>query len=213
MPDLKRRAMVNGLLAAAVVAGARARADTTKMEEPLMSTPAHGPGFAETLLAHGPHPSLGKHADTFGRLIGSWAGEYRDESPGEPVETGPIEVHLGWVLQGRAVQDTWIAPPRALREGATLLKRNTYGTTIRVFHPELEAWRAVWLNPIRGERNDLIGRRVGDDIVQFCLDADRPEKWIFSRITARSFLWRAFLLGDDGVTWHVDTEFQFHRTT
>jgi hypothetical protein len=31
MPDLKRRAMVNGLLAAAGVAGARA--DTTKMEE------------------------------------------------------------------------------------------------------------------------------------------------------------------------------------
>jgi hypothetical protein len=178
-----------------------------------MSIPADSPRFAETLLAAGPHPSLGKHADTFGRLIGSWAGEYRDESPGEPVETGPMEVHFGWVLQGRAVQDTWIAPPRALREGSTLLKRNVYGTTIRVFHPELEAWRAVWLNPMGGKRNDLIGRRVGDDIVQFCLDADRPEKWIFSRITARSFLWRAFLLGDDGVTWRVDTEFQFHRTT
>jgi hypothetical protein len=53
---------------------------------------------------------------------------------------------------------------------------------------------------------------VGDDIVQFCLDADRPEKWVFSRITARSFLWRAFLFGDDGVTWRVDTEFQLHRT-
>src|ERR1700730_745271 len=130
MPDLKRRAMVNGLLAAAGVAGARA--DTTKMEEPLMSTPAHGPGFAETLLAHGPHPSLGKHADTFGRLIGNWAGEYRDESPGEPGEAAPPEVHLGGGLQGRPVQHASIAPPRALREGATLLKRNTYGTTIRV---------------------------------------------------------------------------------
>jgi hypothetical protein len=123
-----------------------------------------------------------------------------------------MEVHFGWVLQGRAVQDTWIAPPRALREGSTLLKRNVYGTTIRVFHPELEAWRAVWLNPMGGKRNDLIGRRVGDDIVQFRLDADRPEKWVFSRITARSFLWRACLLGDDGVTWHVATEFQLHRT-
>ena len=90
--------------------------------------------------------------------------------------------------------------------------RQTYGTTVRVFHPQIEAWRAVWLNPVAGKRNDLIGRRVGDDIVQFCLDADRPEKWVFSRITARSFLWRAFLLGDDGVTWHADTEFQLHRT-
>jgi hypothetical protein len=61
-----------------------------------------------------------------------------------------------------------------------VLKRQTYGTTVRVFHPEIEAWRAVWLNPVRGKRNDLLGRRIGDDIVQFCLDADRPEKWVFS---------------------------------
>jgi hypothetical protein len=54
---------------------------------------------------------------------------------------------------------------------------------------------------------------VGEDSVQFCLDADRPEKSIFSRITARSFLWREFLPGDDGVTWRVDTEFQLHRAT
>ena len=45
--------------------------------------------------------------------------------------------------------------------------------------PEIEAWRAVWLNPVEGKRNDLIGGRIGDDIVQFCLDTDRPEKWFF----------------------------------
>jgi hypothetical protein len=61
-------------------------------------------------------------------------------------------------------------------------------------------------------RTDLIGRRVGDDIVQLVLGADRPEKWIFSGITARSFLWRAYLLEDDGVTWRADTEFRLHRT-
>jgi hypothetical protein len=176
-----------------------------------MSAPVHSSGFAQTLLAPGPHPSLGRHAETFGRLIGSWAGEYWDQDPGEPAETGAIEVHFGWVLQGRAVQDTWIAPPRDLREGSTS-KRQTFGTTVRVFHPEIEAWRAVWLNPVNGERNDLIARRIGDDIVQFCLDAERPEKWVFSQITPRSLLWRAFLLADDGVTWRVDTEFKLHRT-
>ena len=168
-------------------------------------------GFAQTLLAPGPHPSLGHHADTFGRLIGSWAGEYRDRHFGEPEETGSMEVHFGWVLQGRAVQDTWIAPSREPARAGSVLKRQTYGTTIRVFHPEIEAWCAVWLNPVGAKRNDLIGRRVGDDIVQFCLGTDRPEKWVFSEIAARSFLWRAFLLGDDGVTWVADTEFQLHR--
>jgi hypothetical protein len=88
-----------------------------------------------------------------------------------------------------------------------------------VFNADLEAWRVVWLNPVAGVRTDLIGRRVGDDIVQFCtahgaagLGADRPEKWIFSRITARSFLWQALVLEDDGLTWRVDTEFQLQRT-
>jgi len=129
-----------------------------------------------------------------------------------------MEVHFGWVLQGLAVQDTFIAPPRAQRAGS-ILKRQTYGTTVRVFYPAIEAWRAVWLNPVAGVRTDLIGRRVGDDIVQFVLahgpsgqGADRPEKWVFSRITARSFLWQALVLEDDGLAWRVDTEFQLHRT-
>ena len=177
-----------------------------------LDTPVLHSGFPQTLHAAGPHPSLGQHADTFGRLIGSWEGEYRDEDPGEPPETGLMEVHFGWVLQGRAVQDTWISPLRNAASGGSTPKRQTYGTTVRVFHPELAAWRAVWLNPIVGERITLLGRRIGDDIVQFCLDADRPEKWVFSEITDRSFRWRAFLLGDDGVTWRVDTEFHLRRT-
>lgn len=93
------------------------------------------------------------------------------------------------------------------------MKRQTYGTTLRVFHPDIAAWRAVWLNPVAGKRVDLIGRRVGDDIVEFCLDDERPEKkWVFSQITARSFVWHACLLGDDGVTWRPDTVFQLQRT-
>lgn len=176
-----------------------------------MATVASASGLAETLIASGPHPSLGRHADTFGRLIGSWAGEYHDQDPGQPAEKGTMEVHFGWVLQGRAVQDIWIAPPRSSGHG-TSLKRQTYGTTIRVFHPDIEAWRAVWLNPITGIRSDLIGRRVGNDIVQFCLDQDHPEKWLFSAITPQSFKWGAFALAADGVTWVLETEFHLHRT-
>jgi hypothetical protein len=209
MNDPNRRTVLNGLLAVGAATGTGAGAFL--VEEPtLMSTPMHTTGFAETLHAPGPHPSLGRHADTFGRIIGSWAGEYRDRRAGQPEETGPMEVHFGWVLQGLAVQDTWIAPPRSQREGS-ILKRQTYGTTVRVFHQDIQAWRAVWLNPVAGIRTDLIGRRSGDDIVQFCLGADRPEKWVFSRITARSFLWQALVLEDDGLTWRADTEFQLHR--
>jgi hypothetical protein len=210
MTDLERRAAMSGLLATAATA-------STRGTSPVTTSNANPPagvttsGFAHALLAPGPHPSLGRHADTFGRLIGSWAGEYRDRDPGEPVETGSLEVHFGWVLQGRAVQDTWIMPTQETASAGSVRKRQTYGTTVRVFYPESESWRAVWLNPVKSVRTDLIGRRVGDDIVQLCLGADRPEKWIFSRITTRSFLWQAFLLGDDAVTWTLGTEFQLHR--
>jgi hypothetical protein len=206
MQDPNRRTVVNSLLVFAVGAGAG-----ITIEEPVMSTPVHSPGFAAALLAPGPHPSLGRHAETFGRVIGSWAGEYRDRRAGQPDETGPMEVHFGWVLQGLAVQDTFIAPPRSLHAGSTL-KRQTYGTTVRVFHADQEAWRSVWLNPVGGFHTELVGRRIGDDIVQFVLGADRPEKWVFSRIAARSFLWQALVLADDGLTWRVDTEFQLHRS-
>ena len=208
MQEPNRRTVVSSLVAIGVTGAAR---DLTDTEVPLMTKPVHSPGLAETLLARGPHPSLGRHADTFGRVIGSWVGEYRDRAPGQPVETGAMEVHFGWVLQGLAVQDTWIAPPRQLRAGS-ILRRQTYGTTVRVFHADIEAWRSVWLNPVAGIRTDLIGRRVADDIVQFCLGADRPEKWVFSRITARSFVWQALVLEDDGLSWRVDTEFQLHRS-
>ena len=210
MIDPQRRTAVTGLLAAVVTGGCITKGFPSMSSS--LDTPVLHSGFAQTLHATGPHPSLGQHADTYGRLIGSWQGEYRDEDPGEPPETGLMEVHFGWVLQGRAVQDTWISPLRNAASGGSTLKRQTYGTTVRVFHPELAAWRAVWLNPVVGERIDLIGRRVGDDIVQFCVWNDRTEKWVFSEITARSFRWRAFLLGDDGVTWRVDTEFHLRRT-
>ena len=68
------------------------------------------------------------------------------------------------------------------------------------------------MRPVAGVRTDLIGRRIGDEIVQFCTGTERPEKWVFSAITTQSFLWRAFLLADDGLTWRPDTEFQLHRT-
>jgi hypothetical protein len=167
----------------------------------------------DALRADGPHPDLGEHAETFGRLIGSWAGTYEDRDRGDRVHTGPMEVHFAWVLQGRAVQDLWIAPPRADRDkGAALSDRNTYGTTLRVFDPSIEAWRVVWLNPVRQVRTDLIGRRVRDDIIQTGYVDGEAIKWVFSEITQVSFTWLGFALNPDGVSWRLGTEFKLKRT-
>jgi len=177
-----------------------------------MSTARIMPALAG-LFANGPHPSLGDHADTYGRLIGSWEGEYRDFDRNGQVTGGEIEVHFAWVLQGLAVQDLWIAPSSAQRQaGGVPGDRDTHGTTLRVFDPGIAGWRIVWLNPQKQVRVDLVGRRVGDDIVQTGFYEDAPIKWMFTDITADSFVWQGFSLEADGVSWFEQTRFTLRRT-
>lgn len=169
--------------------------------------------FFTILAAPGPHPSLGKHADTYGRLIGSWAGEVQDHGSDGRVSTSSAEVHFAWVLEGRAIQDLWISPSLAERaSGRALPERYRHGTTLRVFHPELAAWRVVWLNPVTGVRSDLTGHRQGDDIVQVGMREGRPIRWTFRDITPTSFLWQGHILEPDGQTWRLEVEFRFRRT-
>jgi hypothetical protein len=57
----------------------------------------------------------------------------------------------------------------------------------------------------------LIGRRIGNDVVQTGYFGDRPAKWVFTDVTADSFTWQGFVLGDDGETWNLQTEFKLRR--
>jgi len=167
---------------------------------------------ANPLLATTPHPSLGVHADTFGRIIGSWAGEFRDISDGHET-TGEMEVHLAWALDGRAVQDVWIVPSRRTRAPSRLPQpSDNFGSTMRIFDPSIEAWRMFWFDPSKPyARAELIGRRVGDDIVQIGSYGDTPIKWIFSDIHRDAFVWRGYWLAGDGDTWNLSTEFRLER--
>ena len=54
------------------------------------------------------------------------------------------EVHFGWVLEGRAIQDVWIAP--ALRAG-TAASELMHGTTLRVYDPQQDLWQITWIIP------------------------------------------------------------------
>jgi hypothetical protein len=191
--------------------GAAANRPTNTFESHTM--PSVAPELLDALFTSGPHPSLGKHAETYGRLIGSWAGEFNDRLPNGKQETGAMEVHFGWVLQGLAIQDVWIAPSRTARKAGATASRDTYGTTLRIFQRDIEAWHVLWFNPVRNVRNELLGKRVGDDIVQLGLDANSaPTKWVFTNITPNSFVWQAHVLDADGVTWRLGTDFNFKRT-
>src|SRR6187399_855549 len=109
-------------------------------------------GFIETLAATGPHPSLGPHAETYARVIGSWTGELRRYKDGKSVASASVEAHFGWVLEGRAVEDVWITPARADRASSAGAGVNWYGTTLRVCDPATGVWNTVWSDPVSQAR-------------------------------------------------------------
>jgi hypothetical protein len=160
------------------------------------------------LLAAGPHPSLGAHADTYGRVIGRWTGEVENHVL---AARASIDIHFAWVLDGRAVQDTWITPARADRKPGALARLDWYGTTLRVFDPASQSWRVIWWNPVTQGRVELEGRRQGDDIVQLGTRQGQPIKWTFTDITAHAFTWRGYVLEFDGVTWKLEVEISARR--
>ena len=76
--------------------------------------------LAAALLAAGPDPGRAAELDLFGRFVGAWDVEWHGtDADGRPgTMTG--ELHFGWVMDGRAVQDVWRVPsgpvPPALRQ-------------------------------------------------------------------------------------------------
>jgi hypothetical protein len=172
--------------------------------------------FPEVLANPGPHPSLGKHAETYERIVGSWTGEVHNhmvDSSGreDPAPVASIEVHFGWVLDGRAVQDVWISPSRRDRAAGVRAALEWYGSTLRVFDPNSESWRTTWTDPSSGLRIDLEGRRQGDDIVQIGTRGGRPIRWTFSQIRPESLLWQGHILDPDGATWRLEVEVRLRR--
>jgi hypothetical protein len=167
--------------------------------------------LSDALSATGPHKSLGAHAETYGRVIGHWTGELRNHMV-EGTPTTSIEVHFGWALDGRAVQDVWITPARADRKNAAPGMR-WFGTTLRVFDPKSQSWRVIWWDPESQIRIELEGRRQGDDIVQLGTRDGRPIRWTFSEMTADSFVWSGHILDVDGATWRLEVEIHLRRAS
>jgi hypothetical protein len=166
--------------------------------------------MADALVQAQPSPKLGEAAGVYNWLIGDWDMVITDigDDGSKVVHTG--EWHFAWVLDGLAVQDVLISPPRGERSGD--LGSNRYGSSIRVFDRFADGWRVTWINPQTGGRNELIGRRVGADIVQLGVDdAGHPIRWIFTDIKADSTTWKGEALAVDGRTWRLQAEFKMTR--
>lgn len=170
------------------------------------------PAFLSALASPARAPDIDDADDVYGWLVGSWSLRvlhYRGFDLRGQGLTG--EVHAGWVLEGRAIQDVWIMPAREDRRAGRFARdpqNDMYGTTLRAWDPQLRAWRIAWNNPARGHRETQIGRRVGDEIVQTGARADgQATRWRFTDITPERFHWIGEALDVDGKSWRLEGEF------
>ena len=156
--------------------------------------------FFDALRADGPAPEHAGKMGLYAWLIGDWTMDcvvYRDDGTRH---RGTGEIHFGWVLAGRAIQDVWILPGIF------------HGTTLRVYDPAIDAWRILWNDPLKQYYTRQIGRARGKDIVQEGRnDAGEGLRWSFTEITADSFRWTGERSRDGGASWQVEAEFLARR--
>jgi hypothetical protein len=162
--------------------------------------PAKPSSFIDALHTDGPAADRAAKMALYGQFIGRWTMDATLFQDDGTRHTGRGEIHFGWVLEGRAIQDVWVLP------GVF------YGSTLRVYDPGIDAWHILWSDPLRQLYRRMIGRARGDDIVQDGEDeAGNKVRWSFTEITPESFRWLAERSTDGGTSWHLLVEFRARR--
>jgi hypothetical protein len=160
------------------------------------------------LGANSPDPELKEKLMLFGQFIGDWdiiEARYPQSDGTEIKRKG--EIHFGWILDGKAIQDVWMMYKDNLRRTVPV------GTTIRFYDPKLDAWRSVWISPDQNAVETFIARKVNDEIIlESKTKEGYPENWIFSHIIPASFRWRSVETRDNGRTWRLTEEMKVRKS-
>jgi hypothetical protein len=169
--------------------------------------------FLDALGADGAAADRAGRMDLYGRFVGSWELDVVQIAQDGSQRRRKGEWHFGWALEGRAIQDVWIVPPRGeLRRGDAAANVNSYGTTLRVYDPRIDAWQIQWTDPVTQNFLHMIGRKQGDDIVQLGTGPDGTLiRWSFCEITSNSFRWRGEISANETAPWRLNVEFTARR--
>jgi len=162
------------------------------------------------LHADGPAPDRAEALKLYGQFVGDWDADIVTHAPDGARHQGQGEIHFGWVLEGRAIQDIWMIPRRKDRRPdspAMPVAGNWYGTTIRVYDPARDTWRIYWIDPATNAYYQQIGRKQGADIVQEgTADTGALSRWSFTEIMPDSFHWKGEASFDKGASWRLLVE-------
>jgi hypothetical protein len=170
--------------------------------------------FATVLHADGPDPERAEALKLYGRFVGDWDSEIIAHGADGARHRAEGEIHFGWVLQGRAIQDVWMIPRLADRAAAPQfpIAGNWYGTTLRVYDPTIDAWRIFWIDPARSVFRLQIGRAAGENIVQEgTTDSGELTRWSFTKITENSLHWLGESKPAGAPQWRLVVEVKARR--
>lgn len=182
--------LVSGLLSVSLGAAGAAPAADPRLD------------MVSALKAMGPHPSLGDQAQVFGRLIGAWDVDYADISKEGVIRRHTGQLIVGWVMDGRAIQDLWIVDPSGARQ-----EREVY-SDLRYFDAKTKTWSATFIDPEHASvARFTAGAADGDRIVLNTTDIGGADtRWSFSDIGPGSFVFRDEVSSDGGKTWRLRGE-------
>ena len=116
---------------------------------------------SDGLAAAGPDPARADKLGLYGQFVGDWTFDVVNYRPDGTKSEGKGEWNFFWALEGRAVQDVWITPPRGVREKNSQSAPSGYGTTVRFYDPKLDAWRITWIDPIHGNVQTFVAKKRG----------------------------------------------------
>lgn len=142
--------------------------------------------FCHALVSE--HPTIPEEAQLFAPLIGSWDLVVRwFDKQGVVSREENGEWHFAWVLEGRAVQDVWIVPPRGARGHG---RDYEYGTSVRFYDDDLKAWRSTWIGPAHRSVLTFMASADAARIVMETTPAVPVRlRWSFHDLTDAGFTW------------------------
>ena len=187
---------------------------TASRTEDVQKSGSFAASFAQVLHATDPDKEREAKLSLYAWLVGDWQMTVTTMTENAPTRTGHGEIHAGWVLQGRAIQDVWMIPRFQDRKpGIEVLPGagNWYGTTLRIYDPNLDAWRILWNDPATNFFTQQVGRARGRDIVQEGPDPrGGTMRWTFTEIEEDSFHWTAERT-TDGKSWRQEVDIRAKR--
>lgn len=153
--------------------------------------------FVDALVADKKHDIIPEEYDYFEPLIGEWNFKWRDNIGTKYESVCDGKWTFSRVLEGRAIQDTFVTSKINPATGKT---EREYGTTIRIYNPLKKKWDIFY--GCTGEAVLLVAEKEDNQIVLTCtVPAGFDMKWIFYDIEKDSFRWKNIQSSDQGKTW------------